>query len=114
MQKAAHHFTLATSEMGNRGILGNTTDKIKSFVRANAHSYISSTISGTGAAPHESFAPPKKPRVKTAAVKSSSESLANSFDSLPSDPSFPSSLGKQFTGKNHMDSAVIGMMEGKY
>jgi hypothetical protein len=116
MQKAAHHFTLATSEMGNRGVLGNTADKIKSFVRANAHAYISSTIPGTGAAPHESFAPPKKPRTKTTTttVKSTSDSLANSFDSLPSDQSFPSSLGKQFTGKNHMDSAVIGMMEGRY
>jgi len=114
MQKAAHHFTLATSEMGNRGVLGNTADKIKSFVRANANSYISSTVPGTGAAPHESFTPPKKPRAKAAAVKSTSDSLASSFDSLPSEHSFGSSLGKQFTGKHHMDSAVIGMMEGKY
>lgn len=123
MQKAANHFSLATSEMGNRGILGNSSDKIKNFVKAQAHSYVSSTVPGTGAAPHEGFVPPKKKSVakKPASTTSSSESLANSFDSLPADRSFGSSLGKQFeqqggyrTGKEHMDNAVIGMMEGRY
>jgi hypothetical protein len=126
MQKAANHFTVATSEMGNRGVLGDSANKIRGFIKAQSHSYVSSSVPGTGSAPHENFVAPKKERVKKVSPTnfpstSTSESLAKSYDSLPSDHDFPSSLGQQFkeqggykTGKAHMDSAVIGMMEGRY
>lgn len=116
MQKAANHFTMATSEMGNRGLLGNTADKIKNLVRATSNAYVSSTVPGTGAAPHESFVPPKKAKVRSAAIpkKTTDESLANSFDALPRETeSFHPAVGRQITGQQHMNNAVIGMMEGR-
>jgi hypothetical protein len=116
MQKAANHFSLATSEMGNRGVLGNTSDKIKNFVKAQAHSYVSSTITGTGAAPHEEFVPPKKKSVTKKAISTtpSSESLANSFDSLPDDHNFGSSLGTKFTGQDLISKQIEHFARGTY
>jgi hypothetical protein len=122
MTKAGRLFGLVTSEMSTRGVLKNS-DKIKNFINLHTNSYVKSTLPGAGSAPHENFVAPKKRSTikKSEVITTTSDSLANSFDALPSDHEIPSSLGQQFkeqggyrTGKEHMDSAVIGMMEGRY
>jgi len=93
------------------------------------NSYVSSTTPGIGNKPHESFVPTAKPTFKPSTVLDKpkntgslpkSTGLADSFDALPADRNFGSSLGKQFetqggykSGQQHMNDAVIGMMEGR-
>jgi hypothetical protein len=104
--------------------------KISEISERIKNSYVNSTTPGIGNKPHESFVPTTKPTFKPSTVLDKpkntgslpkSTGLADSFDALPSDHEIPSSLGQQFkeqggykTGKEHMDSAVIGMMEGRY
>jgi dsDNA-binding SOS-regulon protein len=96
--------------------------KISEISQSIKNSYVSSSTPGIGNKPHESFVPTTKPTFKPSTVLDKpkntgslpkSTGLADSFDALPADPSFGSSLGRQFTGQEHMNSAVIGMMEGR-
>jgi hypothetical protein len=86
------------------------------------NSYVSSNTPGIGNKPHESFVPTSKPKFKPSTVLDKpkntgslpkSTGLSDSFDSSPADLSFGTSLGRQFTGEQHMHSAIVGMMEGR-
>jgi hypothetical protein len=103
--------------------------KISEMSQKIKNSYVSSTTPGVGNKPHESFVPISKPTFKPSTVLDKpkntgslpkSTGLADSFDTLPSDRNFGSSLGRQFieqggykSGQQHMNDAIIGMMEGR-
>jgi hypothetical protein len=113
---AAAHLSLDTfKQLKLNPKISEMSQKIK-------NSYVGSTLPGIGNKPHESFVPTAKPTFKPSTVLDKpkntsslpkSTGLADSFDALPADRSFGSSLGRQFTGKDHMNSVVIGMMEGR-
>jgi hypothetical protein len=120
---AAAHLSLDTfKQLKLNPKIAEMSEKIK-------NSYVTSKMPGIGNKPHESFVPTETRKFKPSTVLDKpkntgslpkSTGLADSFDALPADRNFGSSLGQQFkeqggytSGKQHMDSAVIGMMEGR-
>jgi hypothetical protein len=120
---AAAHLSLDTfKQLKLNPKISEMSQKIK-------NSYVGSTTPGIGNKPHESFVSTPKPTFRPSTVLDKpkntgslpkSTGLADSFDALPGERSFGSSLGKQFSeqggyrsGQQHMDDAVIGMMEGR-
>jgi hypothetical protein len=123
---AAAHLSLDTfKQLKLNPKISEMSEKIK-------NSYVTSKIPGIGNKPHESFVPTATRKFKPSTVLDKPKNtgslpkstglagLADSFDALPGERSFGSSLGKQFTeqggyksGQQHMNDAVIGMMEGR-